>query len=156
MNTLDQEKAIAEACGVKPELVEWWAYRPDDTGGRICMSSPTKERVEEWIKDNPVYAEGYAPKAFYRYPNYTRDLNAMISAFGKLGRHWEIRQVGDGYVCRIQFGPKNKDVVAAGLELLPVMSEAFLRAIGRWIETPATNKEENAKCAGTDASAPRS
>jgi hypothetical protein len=139
MNPEDQEKAIAEVCGVQPELVEWWAYKEDGTGGRICMSAPTKDLVEKWIKENPVYAEGFTPKAFYRYPAYTLDFNAMHKAYTHLGRHWEVAQVEDGYVCKIQFGPRNKDVIVAGLELLPVMSEAFLRTFGRWMEMPLVN-----------------
>ena len=67
-------------------------------------------------------------------PNCPGDLNAMIEAFGKLGRHWEISQVHDGYYCRIEFGPRNKDVTVGGLELLPVMGEAFLRTLGLWEE----------------------
>jgi len=76
--------AIAEALGVEPELVEWWAHKPDDTGGSICMSAQTKQEVEEWIRKNPDYAKGYSPKAFYRYPPYCNDLNAMHGAEKKL------------------------------------------------------------------------
>ena len=101
---------IAEACG--------WVR--DD----IC---------DLWRKDGEAaYDDG---RYNYRQlPNYPGDLNAMIEAFGTLGRHWEISQVCDGYYCRTQFGPKNKDVTVGGLELLPVMGEAFLRTLGIWEE----------------------
>ena len=65
------------------------------------------------------------------------DFNAMFEAFKHLGRHWQIAQVHDGYYCSIQFGKGGKDIVVAGLELLPVMSEAFLRALNIWEESNA-------------------
>ncbi len=77
----------------------------------------------------------YHPEAPDALPNYSGDLNAMHEAFKHLGRHWEIAQVNDGYLCRIQFGPRGRDVVAAGLELLPVMAEAFLRIFRKWKDT---------------------
>lgn len=142
MNTLDQEKAIAEACGVKPELVEWWAHKPDDTGGRICMSAPTKREVEEWIERNPNYGKGYAPKAFYRYPRYPECLNAMRQAetqmaWGRMGNPtWET------YVNALS--AKVDHPVLLCCASAKERAEVFLRVLGRWIETPATNKEENA------------
>lgn len=68
-------------------------------------------------------------------PDYLNDLNAMVEAFGKLGRHWEISQVHDGYYCRIEYGRKGQDVITGGLELLPVMAEAFLRTLNLWEES---------------------
>jgi hypothetical protein len=67
-------------------------------------------------------------------PNYANDLNAAIQALCCLGRKWEVVHVRDGYLCRIEFGPRGNDVVAAGLELGKVISEAFLRTINKWKE----------------------
>jgi hypothetical protein len=90
----------------------------------------------EWRLEGIWWAHSSHPnRTIECCPDYLNDLNAMHEAFRHLGRHWEIAQVGDGYVCRIEFGPKNKDVVVGGLELLPVMAEAFLRALGLWEES---------------------
>jgi len=133
----DQNKAIAEFCGVKPELVEWWAYKPDDTGGRICMSAPTKEIVMDWINENPVYAKGYEPKAFYRYPNYTGDLNAMHDAAMTLSRETleysnycsHLNQIVAISNSRASASPIQSCDASA-----PQRAEAFLRSLDLWKE----------------------
>lgn len=75
----DQElnKRLAELLGVEPELVEWWAQKGDS----VCFSAPYKEDVEEWLKSirTGSWAKDYVPTPFYRYPNYTTDLNAVHS-----------------------------------------------------------------------------
>jgi hypothetical protein len=80
MDKEQQRIKIAEACGVTPTLVDWWAHKPDDTGGSIIMSAPTKEKVEDWISKNQDWAKGYSPKPFYRYPDYLNSLDAMHEA----------------------------------------------------------------------------
>ena len=74
--------AISEACEVKPVLVEWWAFKEDEKGGRVCFHADTKCEVEKWIDSLPEgsWAKDYIPKAFYRYPDYCYDLNAMHEA----------------------------------------------------------------------------
>ena len=124
-------EAIAEDCGVKPEFVEWWAHKEDDTGGRICMSAPTKEQVEKWIKENPKFAAGYAPKAFYRYPRYTECLNACAE--------FE-RTLPDKE--RMSYGKQLQRVLLTSAEenawLISATArqrcEAFLRVKGMWRE----------------------
>ena len=123
MTPEEQRIAIAEACGWKP--CGWRPIHSTDKNTDLALGG-----TENWWRNANENTVARLPEL----PDYLNDLNAMYEAFKSLGRHWEICQVGDGYVCRIQFGPQNKDVVVAGLELLPVMAEAFLRTIGKWKE----------------------
>jgi hypothetical protein len=115
----DQEINIAIADCIPGATGKWWC--------------PT---AELWVDSREVtYNETQASTGYpvEPYPSYTTDLNAMYEAFRtSLHRHWSIEQAGDGYICEIQFGPKNKDLIVAGLELLPVMAEAFLRVHRKW------------------------
>ena len=113
MSPEKQRIAIAEACG--------WDFDPS--------------QAREWgSRGKWVSAPNGAPSLVFKHsiPDYPNDISAMFRAFGKLGRHWEIKQAEDGYVCRIQFGRSNADITVAGLELAPVMVEAFLRTVGKW------------------------
>lgn len=133
-------EAIAEDCGVKPEFEEWWAHKEDDTGGRICMSSPTKEQVEKWIKENPKFAAGYAPKAFYRYPRYTECLNACAEFERTLEECDEVNGEDQlGYmemlaeVVGAKWGANNQcDMWRITHATAPQRCEAFLRVKGLW------------------------
>lgn len=87
-----------------------------------------------WIRYNKEGLDAYHPKHDGEFPDYLNDLNDMFDAFKYIGRHWEIRQIEDGYVCKIEFGPKNKDILVVGLDLLPVMAEAFLKTLNLWEE----------------------
>ena len=106
MSPEKRRSAIAEACG--------WKIHPKDRFVVIPPNSP------------------HSVQPLHTVPDYLNDLNATHEAFKRLGRHWEISQVHDGYYCRIQFGPQGKDIVVAGLELSTVMTEAFLRALNKW------------------------
>lgn len=124
--------AIAESLGIEPTLVEWWAWKDDGDGGRICMSSPIKDHVEKWLADNPVYAKGFIAKPFYRYPNYTADLNAchefektvMLNSHTRLNYlawlGWENDYAATVFAC-VHATPRQR-------------CEAYLRTIGKWLE----------------------
>lgn len=124
-------RAIAEILGVKPELVEWMAYKD----GASCMSAARKEDVEKWLAELPEgsWAKSYEPKAFYRYPNYCGDLNLIQQAVR--GRIFSERRL---FIIELQ------RVMSAGMPL-PLVSpeylifanpqqwaEAFLKVHGKW------------------------
>jgi len=111
--------------------------KPDDQ--RIAIAKHLGEKNPRVLLSGILVASSGETKdgkffGTHGLPDYLGDLNAMIAAFSKLGRHWEISQVHDGYYCRIEFGPRNQNVIVAGPELLPVMSESFLKTLGLWKE----------------------
>jgi hypothetical protein len=95
--------AISEACEVKPVLVEWWAFKEDEKGGRVCFHADTKCEVEKWIDSLPEgsWAKDYIPKAFYRYPDYCNDLNAMHEAEKTLD--FEQAELFEDELCDVTF-----------------------------------------------------
>ena len=133
MNKELQRIKIAEACGVKPEFVEWWAYKDDDTGGRICMSNVDKSVVEKWIADNPEYAKGYVAKPYYRYPRYDEDLNAMHEAENVLTEEQRIAYTNHTYdvACKVQRDTEKWRWISL---TAAQRAEAFLKTLGLWEE----------------------
>jgi hypothetical protein len=119
--------AIAEACNVKPVLVEWWAFKDDGKGGSICFQAQTKDEVEKWIAGLPKnsWAKDYVPKAFHRYPDYCNDLNAMHEAEKVLTRD-QIEVFCD------QLLPKHYGIWWGIHTTARQRAEAFLRTIGKW------------------------
>lgn len=131
-----QRIAIAEACG-------WtWKARVYQPRAKWLFPPNVMPRFDgstHWLGNIVGEFEPCDPPETITFnpfgsdcPDYLNDLNAMMEAFKHLGRHWQIAQVEDGFVCTIQFGPRNKDVVVGGLELCPVMAEAFLRTLNLW------------------------
>ncbi len=117
MNTEKQNIAIALAVGFK-------RYNPVGlrTGDNREWNPP---------KDSEVFICEFG-RLCGSLPNFLGDLNMMHEAFKRLGRHWKIEQVEDGYVVTVEFGRGNKDVVVAGLDLCHAMAEAFLRTFNIW------------------------
>lgn len=132
MTTEQINIAIAESLGVEPTLVEWWAWKDDGDGGRICMSAPTKERVETWLAENPVYAKGYIAKPFYRYPNYAADLNACHEFEKKLSLKDRNVYTSWLYESSLNLGLATWESATATARQ---RCEACLRTIGRWKES---------------------
>lgn len=81
-----QKAKIAEACGVKPFLECWSAYKDDGDGGSFCMSGDTKQEVEDWLARLPEgsWAKEYHPKALYRYPDYRNSVEDRLKAWHTL------------------------------------------------------------------------
>lgn len=128
--------AIAESLGIEPTLVEWWAWKDDGDGGRICMSSPIKDHVEKWLADNPVYAKGFIAKPFYRYPNYTADLNACHEFEKTLDDDLDLDYSENlESVTGSRWGANNSyDMSKYRSATACQRCEAYLRTIGKWLE----------------------
>ena len=118
--------AIAKACGVSPELVEWWAYKEDDSGGSICFQAEYKDQVEKWLLALPKgsWAKDYKPKPYYRYPDYCTDLNAMHEAEKVL----TYEQLDEYYIILAKMMVRPFHATARQ------RAEAFLRTLGKWEE----------------------
>ena len=131
--------AIAKACGVSPELVEWWAYKEDDSGGSICFQAEYKDQVEKWLLALPKgsWAKDYKPKPYYRYPDYCTDLNAMHEAEQYLWpKDWNARydfiyHLGKILMPTIGYRAEAVDLLDATAR---ERAEAFLRTLGKWEE----------------------
>jgi hypothetical protein len=136
MNPEKQKQAIAEICGVEPELVEWWAHKPDPSdpdSGSICMSARSRQEVQDWIDAHPAYAEGFSPKAYYRYPNYTGDLNMMRRAEKMLTTEEQWREYVSVLwdLCGLTgYGAEHQPLIHADAWQ---KAQAFLRVFGRWV-----------------------
>lgn len=121
--------AIAEWAGVKPVLVEWWAHHP--TENSICFSADTKREIEVWLESLPDESpfKCYAPKPFYRYPDYLNDLNAI--------RPVEEKLTDDEYLLFMFHLPGmqiglTKDVRKRISADARQRTTALLKAIGKW------------------------
>lgn len=70
-------QTLAELCGVKPVLEEWWVTNPEENS--IVMGSPHKQECERWLESLPSGSpyRGWHVKPFYRYPDYAGDLNVV-------------------------------------------------------------------------------
>lgn len=108
MSDFKLDKKIAEFLGVQPVLRDWAAFKPDDTGGSICMSAPTKGEVQKWIDSMPEgsWAKSYTPTPMYDYPRYTSSLDAFATALYRLSPeqkrryrdHLKYEQIDDDFI----------------------------------------------------------
>ena len=83
LSTLTREqknRMVAEACGVKPELVCWVAKNPVEDAG--CGDFKTRTECQEWIDAAPegYFYKQYIPHEIVRYPDFCGDLNAIVEA----------------------------------------------------------------------------
>lgn len=86
MSDDDLNKMLAGLLGVKPELVDWMAYKDDGDTGSCCMSGQSEREVQDWIDKLPdgSWAKDYKPKPFYRWPDYCRCLNSCRTVTDQL------------------------------------------------------------------------
>jgi len=79
-----------------------------------------------------IAADGVLSRDFI--PDYPKSVEAILNAFKRLGRHWKVEQIEDGFVVTVQFGAGGRDVVAAGFDLAEIMAEAFLKTLNLWTD----------------------
>ena len=132
-----QRIAIAEACGVKPMLVEWMAKHP--TEDSICLGCETKRDVFLWLLDLPEGSpyKCYIPTPRYRYPDYLNDLNAMAEAEKLLTllQFWKYADSLRG-LCDARGLGQDEYIAATASQ----RAEAFLRTLNLWVEPTTATK----------------